>query len=200
MRSPPTELPVRSEVAKLPPRVGAVRSQAVLHGSACAPTWRVVEAASLGGMPFELDVRWAAASGAPMSARATVGRSTRVCVFARSIEVQLGNLAGVEHDVAVHVADSSAFVETRNVLEWVSDVAADLPLVVPVPPLARSARLEVGSSDGPSGDLTLWDGLERKVAVVSLADMPPEGVLLAGVRRLESRASAAHRVVFALHV
>lgn len=191
-------LSVRAEAVRLPPATSTSPAPwtSLLSAEARCAAWRLVEASSRDGQPFDLELAWSAGDGSGARARVSVASASRVCVFARHLLVR-GRAAGPgETRAAVHVADG--FVPTHNV--W-AELLASGDAVAP-PPFARAVR-----ADLPDGGLLdqAWLVLEGPTgphAEVPLDQQPSEGVWLAGTCavRVRTATSATVRLTFALHL
>jgi hypothetical protein len=179
-------LSTRSDSRELPavdPLKGAPPLE-VLRGEADRDTWRIIEAFSGSGLPFELELSWSAGSGAGAGARLTVARSTRVSVFARSVRIAAGNLADKPNRVGVTVADG--FAPTRNRWEYRARHLVSQPSLVPIPPFADTVQVSLA-------DPTLWlvstvyvhDGLGQLRAAHPVDLQLQGGIPLGGASALE---------------
>jgi len=194
-----TQLTIRSERITLPGLGDAARSRELVVAGAEGDTWRVVEAFSQTGGPFELDLGWSASQGVGARARITVARASRVSLYARTIRVRARNLCSDDNLVGVSIADG--YAETRNQWETHGDVGPTSPAVLEVPPFARTARLELAEVSAASGALLcVVDGEGIVRARVRAGVQPAGGVLIGGARALHvlSKQPTAFRVVFDL--
>lgn len=189
-----------SDREDLPPRSGATVLRPLLQAESTGAAWRVVEAFSVTGLPFELALAWSSAGGSGAGARLTVAHAARVCVFARSLRVRVGNLADAVNRVGVTVAN--AFALTENQWEAAGELVDQGPAgVVEVPPFARRVRVELSAPAlASSTTLTVIDGQGVARAVLSAQDQPPDGLLVGGARTLQitSTGATSWRAVFTL--
>jgi hypothetical protein len=179
-------LSTRSDSRELPPLDPKAPSSPleVLRGEADRDTWRIVEAFSSSGLPFDLELSWSAGSGAGAGARLTVSRSTRVSVFARSVRIAASNLADQKNRVGVTVADG--FAPTRNRWEYRSRHLVSQTSLIPIPPFADTVQVSLA-------DPTLWllstvyvhDGLGQLRAAHPVDLQLQGGIPLGGARALE---------------
>jgi hypothetical protein len=189
------ELTTRSDAAALAPRMDAsLGFTPLLDAEAEVDTWRVVEAFSRVG-PFDLDLAWSAGNGSGASARVTVARSTRVCLFARSLRVAAANRCDLLNRVGLTVGDG--FAVTNNVYEVHGSGSAD----VPVPAFARRARLDLADAAWlPASRVQVIDGAAATRAEVAGHLQPDGGLPLgdAAALRLQLPVSLDWRLLFTL--
>jgi hypothetical protein len=168
-----------------------------LRAEACAGTWRIVEAFSASGAPFELWLSWSGGDGVGQEARVTVGRATRLAVFASSLTARVANLSPSENRVCCVVTDG--YCVSANQLEVRGVVGPDgVPVTVPIPPYATHVRLDSASTGVPPL-LSLHDGAGEALARTSA----PTGALpLGGAANVQVTAvpTTAFRVVFQLSI
>jgi hypothetical protein len=193
------ELTTRSDQADLPAYVDALKLQSLLDAESTLDTWRIVEVFSRTGAPFEVELAWSAGSGSGAVAKVTVARSARICIFARSLRIRAGNLSSVVNRVGVTVADG--YGQTRNQWEH-RETSPDQGVVqeVPIPPFARTLRLEVADpTQLPGSTIKVFDGESTLRSTVAGATQPQSGVPVGGAGKVEVEAGAtAYRVVFTL--
>lgn len=183
----PEDLSTRSDGRELAARdveTLEVRHEPLLNAEARADTWRIVEAFSRNGLPFELELGWASGSGAGAKARITVAHATRVSVFARGLTLRAANLSASPNRVGVTVADG--FAPTRNQWETTGFMSEGSPGDFGVPPFAERLRIELADpSIAATTTVRLIDGTGLARSVFSVADQPPEGVLVGGVHTVQ---------------
>ena len=114
--TPRCELTRRDALEALPVRVNgaALSFKRVLAPEAQESTWRLVELFSVDSRPFEARLSWTGAHSASQYAQLTITRGTRICVWARSLTIDLANLSGSINKVAVSIGDTQAFTPSRN--------------------------------------------------------------------------------------
>ena len=194
----PTQLSIRAEQITLPGAGPDDRFRPLLAGEADRDTWRIVELFSVGGGPFEAELAWSSGSGVGAHARLTVAYATRVAVYARSLRVGARNLMPGEHRVGVTVADG--VTTTHNQWELRGE-ATPTPLDLPVPPFARTARLDLADANQlPTTELHLLDPLGTSRAQIFADRQPDDGVRVGGAQhvRILANATVAFRLVFDL--
>lgn len=194
-----TDLTTRSDQLALPSTDDAKRFRNILFAEAGDDTWRLIELFSLAGEPFEAELAWSAGQGVGAKALVTVSHSTRVSVYARSLRVRARNLATDGNQVGVTIADGHT--PTHNQWEHHGEVGPDNPVIVVVPPFARSVRLDVANPKALTGSrLSFADGTGVVRATVLGKDQPDSGVPIGGAREvhLRSRADTAYRLLFHL--
>lgn len=195
-----TDLSTRSDAVTLPAWSGAKAHKSVIAADASEATWRIVEAFSIDGLPFELNLSWSAGAGAGAKATVTACRSVRVCVFARALQVTAANLADASNRVGLTVADG--FAVTTNQAE-ATGMMPNSEGDVEIPPFALRFRFEMADPSYLSTtEIRLYDGLSVLRSLM-MADLQPDGgVPLGGARRLTltntSATDIAYRVVFDL--
>lgn len=131
-----TELSLRHERCELPAR--STTPVRLLHAEAASATWRLVHVFSEVGRAFEVSLSWSVAGAQGMSARVTVPTATRICVFARSIQVDVLSLSDDKNPVAVAIADG--FMLTSNVYEVDTFFDATSGGIEPFPGEVEGAR------------------------------------------------------------
>ncbi|MFH1465116.1 MAG: hypothetical protein ABIO70_12090 [Pseudomonadota bacterium] len=194
-----TALSTRSDTAELAALSEDTTWVVVLDAEADAACWRIVEAFSREGLPFELEVAWSSGGGAGARATVTVSRATRLSVFARALRVRAANAANASNRVSVTVADG--FAASANQWEVRGRSTAGGVVQVPVPPFAASLTLDLSDPDQlGTTSLLLYDGSSTLRAKVPGDSWPSAGVPLGGAARLEVAAAAAldFRAVFLL--
>lgn len=181
-----SRLSTRSNALELPPFDPTVGPKLldVLRGEADHDTWRIVEAISISGRPFELELGWSSGSGSGARAQITVARSTRISVFARSVQVRAANLSTDENRVVVTVADG--FAMTRNQWEHRARHLSTGISSIPVPPFADNVRVDLAD---PTllffATLRLVDGEGVVRTALPLDLQPLDGLPLGGVQTIE---------------
>ena len=193
------ELSSRSDGRDLAPWGGQLAFEPLLNAEAPAAAWRVVEAFSRTGLPFELALAWSSGGGSGATAQVTVSRATRICVFARGLRIQAGNLADAANRVGVTVADAAT--ATENHWEATGSVTEQASAEVPVPPFARTVRVELADPALlPNAAVRLLDGQSVLRATVPANLQPAAGIPVGGARSIEIAAtgSTAWRAVFTL--
>ncbi len=200
------ELTTRADQADLPAYDGTtLKFQALLDGESCEDTWRIIEAFSRSAAPFELELAWSAGSGSGAFAQVTVARSVRICIFARSLRIRAANLSSSDNRVGVTVADG--YGQTRNQWEHratgdqsVADPDQGVAQEVPIPPFARTVRLEIADPTRlPGSTIKVYDGEGTLRATVAGDAQPEGGVPVGGAGRVEVTAGATdYRVVYTL--
>ena len=198
------ELTTRANAVDLPPaiqlavEVVPAAKVPLLAGEAEVDTWRIVEV--FAPLPFELGLAWSAGSGSGAEAQITVGRSARICVFARSLRLTARNLTTTQHRAGVTVAD--AFAITRNTFETPLLFGEGASQDVSIPPFAETFRAEIADGAGwAATTVEVFDGMNKLRATYNAAFQPAGGVPVGGARkvRLSTTAPALDgRVVFHL--
>lgn len=195
-------LSIRADMQELPPvdaASGVARALVLLTAEAERDTWRIVEAFSGSGLPFDLELQWSAGSGTGARAQITVARSTRISVFARSVRIAATNLTDQPNRAGVTVADG--FAPTHNQWEHRADHASGVFSVVPVPPFAETLRVDLADPLlAALATLRVLDGLGVLRAAYRLSDQPPAGIPVGGASALalDLAVDTAFRAVFHL--
>jgi hypothetical protein len=178
----------------------------VLYSESDVDAWRIVEVSSLDGKPFDIELIWSAANGSGANAFVTVPHATRVCVFARSVQVRVKNLDREDNAIGVTVADG--YAETRNQFEVRSDFTnaeeAPEPNVMPtrilIPPFAQRAWVEAAEA-GIEGFIMTIDGDNRKRGVTRFEKQPDNGIPVGGAKAIDCWLGPVDfRVVFSLGI
>jgi hypothetical protein len=196
-----SELSTRSDAKELAAFAGGAPTwTTLLDADARAEAWRIVEAFSIEGAPFELELSWSAGAGAGVKARATIARAGRVAVFARGLRVRAANLSSSKNRVGVNAADG--FAPSRNVWEVRGTTPAEgAALAVEIPPFAEDFTLEAADPDAlPDFEVRLYDGLGTLRARYAGDAQLSTGIAVGGAGRVEvsSASPADFRVVFQL--
>ena len=195
-----TRLSVRAEAVRLQPAPPGQEPAwtPLLAAEAHAAAWRLVEASSRDAQPFDLELAWSAGDGSGAAARISVATASRVCLFARHLQIRGRATGPSEARVALHVADVDGFAPTDNV--W--SVTLPAGEVATVPPFARTVRADV--ADGALADdaFLVLDGPAGTLAEVRLDRQPSAGVPVAGVTGVSVRTArpAVVRLCFHLHL
>ena len=177
----------------------------VLHSEGETDAWRIIEASSADGRPFELELYWTAANGAGANAKVTVAHATRICVFCRTVRVRSKNLDAKRNDIGVTIADG--YAETRNQYEVRGDALIDEtsemddnPLKFRIPPFARRFHISTTDPDN-SGHVITRDGLGRRRSHTYLSKQPDQGIPVGGACEIEMWVGPYDfRIVFELEV
>ena len=200
-----TELSVRADRVKLAGAREPVWKD-VLYSESDTDAWRIVEVSSLEGKPFDIELLWSAANGSGASAFITVPHSTRICVFARAVQVRVKNLDREENAVGVTIADG--YAETRNQYEVrVNVIQAEeepepdiMPTRVLIPPFAQRVWVEA-AEPGVEGLIWTIDGDGRKRGVTRFEKQPGDGILVGGAKAIDCWLGPYDfRVVFSLGI
>jgi len=171
----------------------------VLHPTGRACDWRLIEAASSTGLPFELKLGWSAGAAMATEARVTIGGFGRVCLLCRALKIEAANLVNETNTISVAVVDAS--LGTTNV--WELCVACDgvSPVEISRPAWAHTAQ--IGLSDRsliPDTTVSLFDAQLVLRAQHSLKWVPPMGLPLGATRKMQilTPEPARVRVLFSL--
>lgn len=184
------ELTTRSDAADLPAHTTSVPGLApastpwvrLLDAEAERDTWRIVEVFSRTGAPFDVDLTWSAGTGSGAGAKVTVSRSTRICVFARSLRVAAMNLTAAINRVGVTVGDG--FAVTSNLYEVRGH--ADKSFDIDIPSFGRRGRVELADPAALAGSvIRVLDGFAAIRASLPCALQPPDGFAIGGAHRLQ---------------
>jgi len=193
-----TRLSVRAEAVRLQPAPPGQDASwtSLLAAEAHGAAWRLVEASSRDAQPFDLDLAWSAGDGSGSAARISVATASRVCLFARHLQIRVRAGGPSETRVAVHVADG--FAPSANV--W--SVVVPAGEVTTVPPFARTVWADVAEGALADDAFLVLDGPVRTLAEVRLDRQPSAGVPLAGVTGVSVRTArpAVTRLCFHLHL
>ena len=179
----------------------------VLYSEAETDAWRIVEVSSLEGKPFDIELIWSSANGSGANALITVPHASRICVFARTVQVRVKNLDREANAVGVTVADG--YAETRNQYEVRVDSFQEaqeepepnfIPTRVLIPPFAQRAWVECSEPD-VEGYIWTIDGDGRKRGVTRFEKQPDDGILVGGAKALDFwLGPMPFRVVFSLGI
>ena len=196
-----SELSTRSDAKELAAHAGGAPTfVSVLDADSEAATWRIVEAYSIDGAPFDLEVSWSAGAGSGPKARVTIARSGRVAVFARGLRIRAANLSSAKNRVGVNVADG--FAPSRNVAEIRGTTSIQNAAVeVDIPPFAEAFTLEAAApADLPDIEVRVCDGLGTLRASYDGDEQLSTGIVVGGAGRIEVSSPTAvdFRVVFQL--
>ena len=170
-----------------------------LVAEASLGTWRIIEAVSGTGAPFELQIGWSSGDGAGQEARMTVARGTRFSIFAATLKLRAANLSGRDNRVIVMASEGYCVSENHYEVRGEGDAAG--PSEVTIPPFARAVRLDTSPASGLIASvLSLQDGLGVTRAEVMGDDQPAGGLPLAGAGALFVQVPVNHnyRVTFTL--
>ena len=194
------DLSVRAERSTLDPADEAGWKQ-LLYTEGDTDGWRIVEASSRNGRPFDMELSWSAANGSGAKALVTVAHAARVWVFARTVQVRMKNLSRIGNAVGVTIADG--YAETRNQFEVRSPPeleAAPGPVAIRVPAFAKTAWVECADPDADGLIVTL-DGEGRRRGATNLSSQPDGGIPVGGAGELQFwLGPVPFRVVFRLSI
>ncbi|MCB9779736.1 MAG: hypothetical protein H6742_14320 [Alphaproteobacteria bacterium] len=197
----------RSHQEKLAPYIDGADLAFVdlLRGEACGGAWRIVEAYSASGGPFELHAAWSGGEGAGQEAKITVPRATRFAVFAASLSLKAANLSGSENRVGCNVADgycvSANQYEVRGVGIQLAAELVSLPLTIP--PFATHFRVDCADdAQLPGLAIKVYDGVGNVTVDLTGDKQPSPGVPLGAAGKVEVAAPAdlRFRGVFLLSI
>jgi len=199
------DLSVRAERVKLEGARSPVWRD-VLYSESEEDAWRIVEVSSFEGKPFDIELLWSAANGSGAKAFVTVPHATRICVFARAVQVRVKNLDREPNVVGVTVADG--YAETRNQYEVRVDSTFPVEEAVPdpvatrvlIPPFAQRAWVEA-ADPGTEGFVWTIDGDNRRRGVTRFEEQPDTGILVGGAKAIDCWLGPHDfRVVFTLGI
>jgi hypothetical protein len=206
LESPPRcELTRRDALEALPARVNgtALKFVRVLAPEAKESAWRLVEFFSVDLRPFEVRLSWTGAHSASQYAQLTITRGTRICVWARSLVIDLANLSGSVNKVAIAIGDTQAFTPSRNRYELRGTLSTSVARSLSIPPWATSLRVDTSNPTAmPNFTIRLIDGNSNLMAALLGNAQPGEGVPLGGAEKVEltSTVVAEYRAAFNLTV
>ena len=203
--TPPCELTRRDALEALPARVNgtALKFVRVLAPEAKESAWRLVEFFSVDLRPFEVRLSWTGAHSASQYAQLTITRGTRICVWARSLVIDIANLSGSINKVSVSIGDTQAFTPSRNRYELRGTLSTSVARSLSIPPWATSLRVDTSNPTAmPNFTIRLIDGNSNLMAALLGNAQPGEGVPLGGAERVEltSTVVAEYRAAFNLTV
>lgn len=185
-----TDGKVISERKELPGVTSAGTKTFMLSAVDTVDSWRIIEALSTEGRPFELEVHWSASKVSGPWVKTTVSHATRLCVFAKGVTLYATNVSSKSNTVIVLVPDG--FAQTANVWEHRATTTASTPLVIPIPPFAASFDLNLAQRDAlPGANITIFDGQGKARAHFSAANQPPGGIPVGGAGKLEVTTTGA---------
>ena len=222
----PSDLTLRSDAKSLTPFSESASPVLLLNAESRAGAWRLIEAHSQDGNPFDLHLAWSAGAGSGAAAKVTVPNATRICVFARSLTLRAANLSSAMNRVGVNVPDG--FAPTQNVWEHCGQVGTswgtgevtldpDLPgdadidldlepkpvAELPRPAFAHRMKLALADPTGLAGSyIELRDHKDALTGVIPAEMAATFGIPLGGANRILLRTSAptAFRALFELSI
>lgn len=113
----------------------------ILAASGMCQGWRMIEAWSEGGKPWELRLKWTLGNGSGTQARLSVSSAVRVSVFAEDIQLDAVNRSSASNPVAAAVVDGQ--VPSCNVYdEWTTCDGVNA-VTLEVPPFAQRFDLQL---------------------------------------------------------
>lgn len=193
------DMSIRAGTAELAAFAGQLRFQDLLKGEAEQGAWRLVEAFSEGGQPFELEARWSAGTGSGASIKLTIAHASRVCLFARSLTLSVANLTNSLNRVGVTVADG--FAPTANVWEYRATCDGVTAVRVPVPPFALFLQAHLADRTAlPGSIISLFDGMGALMSQYSGTSQPGSGIPVGGAGRIEILTSSATNLRGVFHL
>ncbi len=169
--------------------------------------WRIVELISTNNLPFEAEITWGNGSGAGASITISVARSTRICIYARSISIRVANLVAntfpFNGDNAVRVNISDGHDNTKNQMDIINRLDTGVGTEeVPIPNFASWFRLELAdpTAAGATSFVELISPLGGVMSKTFYADQPSQGTPIGAAVAMLVHADSGYRVVFYLHM
>ena len=193
------ELTTRSDGADLPPVIVLLAGTVIpskpvelLKAEAEVDAWRLVEAFSRNGLPFDVTLAWSSGSGSGAEATFTISHASRIGVFARSLRVVATNQSNHLNRVGVTIADG--FAPTRNAWELRGDLDPAAPTTIAVPPFAETLRVDLADNTlAPTTEVRLVDGIGLQRGTVLVSAQPSGGIPVGGTSRVRLVTTAATR-------
>lgn len=179
---------------------GLTKAETVLSSSAAQACGRVVELSSEDARPFEAELEWSCGDSAGSRIKVSVGSATRICLFARELQVRVLNLSSQSNRVRATVVDGE--VPTFNHWETRVRCSTDTPARLGIPPFSRSVRVyAVDPKNAARLLIRLLDGQGAVLSAHSGA-IPEPGIVLGAAAAVEFQSPVACelRVIFALSV
>ncbi len=177
----PGDLSVRADRARLGAGGTPAGRKEVLTGEAFEARHRIVDLQ--GGAPFDAELAWSAGSGIGNTARLSLARAGRVCVFARTLRVTVINQGSDANDVNVSVGDG--YCATRNFKEHLGQGNQQFQ-AFEVPPFALHVRADVeDAAKRATSTLRLVDAFGNVSATLTLDQLPPSGLPVGLARTVE---------------
>lgn len=131
---------------------GAPERVHLLSGEGCSAEWRIVNIMAPG--PFNAYLSWSAGGAGSMSAQLSSTRGLRVCIAARTLQIEVEGLHTAAMDIAARVEEG--FIQTRNVFE-IRGYGTGAVVAHQVPPFAESFRYEAPAAAMAGSTITLND-------------------------------------------
>ena len=155
----------------------------LLRAEACGGAWRIVEAYSASGGPFELHAAWSGGEGMGQEAKITVPRATRLSVYASSLSLKVANLSERPNRVGCNVADG--YCVSGNQFEVRGVGAINAPPDLTIPPFATHLRVDCADRSHLSSLVVkVYDGVGVLQAEVLGDEQPNPGLPLGGAGRI----------------
>lgn len=177
---------------------GALTWLTLFDQQAGGSDYRLIHAFSRSNVAFNLRLTFSMGEQSGCGADISVSRSTRICIFARNLKIEAANLYSAENEVIIAVPDG--FMPTANHFETRGDQTGS-PDSVPIPPFARSARLDLTSNAAYAGSvIQLLDPAGVIRAQVAGDEQPPDGLPVGGAQTVQVNATDTWRVTFYLHI
>lgn len=164
-------------------------------GSVC---WRLVEAWSSKGLPWELLLSWTLGNGPGTEARISISSAARVCVFAQDIKLDGLNRSSSENPVGLAVVNG--FMPTANVFDLWATCDGTNPVTFQVPPFAQRFDLQLGNRHLLSStSVTLTNGSGANIVLPGEA-IPAAGLAIGSVDLIQvlTPVSCQLRAIFSL--
>lgn len=177
----PGDLSVRADRASLGASGSPAARKEVLTGEAFEARHRIVDLQ--GGAPFDAELVWSAGNGLGNTAKLSLARAGRVCVFARTVRVTVVNQGSDANDVNISVGDG--YCATRNFKEHLG-VGNQLFQSFEVPPFALNVRADVeDAAKRATSTLRLVDAFGNVSTTLTLDQLPPSGLPVGLARSVE---------------
>jgi len=190
-------LSTRSDRTELAPATAGAQPdyRRLLNGESGEATWRIVEVFSVDDLPFLVRLYWSSGSGTGQKAWFTVSKATRICVNARTITVEVANLSTLANN-RVGVTVDDGFSPTENYWQEAGETDGVNPVVVDIPPHARSLKVHLLNTTILSGStITLQNADGTDVGSVSVATALGTPLWVGTSRRVKLTTSAATKFV-----
>jgi hypothetical protein len=194
----PTALSQRSNALELTKTGSQPVWVRLLAAESQEATWRLLEVFTRQGTPFEVRLSWSAGNSTGASCRLTAAGAARVCVHARSLCLEVLNLADVAEACAT-VEDG--LVPTANVWEVRAESDGQADVELPIPPFASRFHVHLAERKALAGCLiSLFDGQGTLRGTFSGSNPRERGIPLGGAGRITVRTivPTALRAVFEL--
>ena len=165
-------------------KAGNSGPKTILQADDGAQGWRIIEAWSRTGLPWDMVLEWSRSGGVTgVTTIVSVAHAVRVCVYAAALSIGGTNRTDVDNPVGATVADGC--MPTSNTFDVWGSCDGTTPFSVQVPPFAhRVAIMLAEPAAALSTTVTYYSGTGARVVNMGIGT-PDYGLVLGVTDRIE---------------